>query len=158
MLTSGERWGKVNNSPNFIGVYHYSLDAKNRLAIPVKFRSSLEVQKESVLTQGLEKCLTLYSSSAWQKVKEKLDQYTLKNRVDMRAFKRMLFSSASEVSFDEEGRILVPQHLVGYAQLKKEVVLIGLGEKIEIWSKHLWEQYEKKQKVTFERHASELEL
>lgn len=146
------------SNPNFIGIHFYSLDTKNRLAVPAKFRTLLEIQKESILTQGLESCLTLYSASAWQNLKEKLETYSLKNKMDQRAFKRMLFSSACDVTFDEEGRILIPQHLVEYAKLKKDVAVIGLGGKIEIWSKNLWQKYEKKQKTTFERHASQLEL
>ena len=145
-------------NPNFIGIYFYSMDSKNRLAIPAKFRASLQGQKEIILSQGLEGCLNLYPSEAWVKLTEKLESFPLKNKVEQRAFKRMLFASASNIEFDEEGRILVPQHLVQYGQLNRDIVVIGLGEKIEIWSKALWEKYQSRQKSAFARHASSLEI
>lgn len=89
---------------------------------------------------------------------EKLESMPLKDKSEQRAFKRMLFSSACEVEFDEEGRILIPQPLVDYAQLRNDAAILGLGQKIEIWAKHRWLVYEKKQRTAFSRHAAELEI
>ena len=88
-----------------------------------------------VLCRGLEGCLYLYSCEGWEKLQVKLESQPLKNKSAQRAFKRMLFASACEVSFDDEGRILMPQQLVDYAKLKKDVAIIGMGQKIEIWAK-----------------------
>lgn len=151
-------WGKVTRNPNFVGVYFYSMDSKNRLAIPSKFRFSFPNPKELVLSRGLEGCLTLYLLEGWLKLNEKLESMSLKNRTEQRAFKRMLYASACEVELDDEGRILIPQHLAVYGQLRREVSIIGLGEKIEIWAKHHWQNYQKKQSTAFTRHAAQLEI
>lgn len=146
------------NSPNFIGTHYYSLDAKNRLAVPAKFRFYLEQDKELVITQGLEGCLNLFPQSSWATLQERLSGTPLKNKMDSRAFKRMLYASASFVECDEEGRILIPQNLVEYSKLKREVAVIGMGAKIELWSKSLWQQYQKKQMAAFSRNASQMEI
>ena len=143
---------------NFLGIYQYSIDAKNRLAVPAKFRQSLGKENGLVLAQGLEGCLNLYTAQSWQKLNERLETVPLKNKMDQRAFKRMLFASACEIEFDEEGRVLIPQNLVEYANLTGDAVIIGMGEKIEIWAKALWEKYQKTQKKSFEKHASTLEI
>jgi len=148
----------MSEKPNFIGVAFYALDAKNRLAIPSKMRLSISKPRELILTCGLEGCLNLYQSDSWKSIGEKLELMALKDRAAHRAFKRMLFSSASEVEFDEEGRILVSQPLAAYANLKREAAILGLGEKIEIWDKHRWTQYEKRQRGAFARYASQLEI
>lgn len=146
------------SNPNFIGLQTYSLDSKNRLAIPAKMRWALSGQKGMVLSQGLEGCLNLYPVEVWAKLNEKLETVSMKDKAAQRAFKRMLFASACDVEFDEEGRIRVPQNLVEYARLRKEVAIVGMGEKIEIWDHAVWTAYEKKQKSSFSRHASDLEI
>lgn len=148
----------MNHSPNFVGVYFYSLDAKNRLSIPSRMRSLLIGPRELVLSCGLEGCLNLYSSHSWIKLHEKLESTPLKNKSEQRAFKRMLYANASEVELDDDGRILISQNLIDYARLRREAAILGVGEKIEIWAKSLWLDYEKRQRNTFRRHASKLEI
>ncbi|OGR84304.1 MAG: division/cell wall cluster transcriptional repressor MraZ [Elusimicrobia bacterium RIFCSPLOWO2_01_FULL_54_10] len=148
----------MSETPNFVGAYFYALDAKNRLAIPSKIRFAIKNPREMVLSCGLEGCLNLYQSDSWKKIGDKLDSMALKDKSAHRAFKRMLFASASEVEFDDEGRILVPQALAAYADLKREAAIIGVGEKIEVWAKHRWAQYEKKQRGAFAKYASHLEI
>ena len=148
----------MSDQPNFIGVSFYALDAKNRLAIPAKMRLLIAKPRELILTRGLEGCLNLYQSETWKRMGEKLESMALKDRAAHRGFKRMLFASASEVEFDDGGRILVPQPLAAYAALKREAAIIGLGEKIEIWAAQRWIQYEKRQRGSFVRYASQLEL
>lgn len=148
----------MSEQPNFVGAYFYALDAKNRLAIPSKIRFAIRQSRELVLSCGLEGCLNLYQAEGWKRIGEKLEAMALKDRSAHRAFKRMLFASASEVEFDDEGRILIPQHLARYADLKRDAAIIGLGEKVEIWSKQRWVQYEKKQRGAFARYASQLEV
>ncbi len=146
------------DQPNFIGLYFYSVDAKNRLAIPSKMRLSIPNTTRMILSRGLEGCLNLYPLDGWIKLNQKLESVPIKDKSGQRAFKRMLFASACDVEFDEEGRILIPQHLVEYSQLKKEVAIVGLGEKIEVWAKHVWSLYQKKQATAFTKHASDLEI
>lgn len=153
-----EKWGIVMENPNFIGSYFYFIDSKNRLAIPSKMRVSILREKGLVLSCGLEGCLNLYPQTSWLKLNEKLEGMQLKNKRQYHTFKRILFSSACEVELDEEGRILIPQWLRDYAKLKRDVAIIGVGEKIEIWAKHLWVQYEKKGKNVFKKHSSHFEI
>ncbi len=134
------------------------MDTKNRLAVPAKLRNFLQKFEGLILSCGLEGCLNLMPGPTWKKLQDKLETLPLQNKVEQRAFKRMLYASASEVELDDEGRILVPQHLVSYAQIKREVAIIGLGEKIELWSKGVWEQYQKKQGGAFKRLAAQLEI
>lgn len=141
-----------------IGFYLYQLDSKNRLAIPAKFRQQLISQKELILSQGLEGCLTLYPANSWRAVSTKIESLSIKNKMDQRAFKRMLYASASALKVDEEGRILMPNILVEYARIKKDVVIIGLGDQIEIWAKEKWYLYQKKQKNAFTKQASQLQI
>ena len=148
----------MNKCPNYIGSYFYSMDAKNRLAIPSKMRFSISKPKELVLSCGLEGCLNLYEVENWLELNKKLESAPMKNRAEQRAFKRMLYASASEVEFDDEGRILVPQNLALYAHLKREVAIIGVGEKIELWDKQAWAQYQARQSGAFKRYASKLEI
>lgn len=145
-------------SSQLIGFYHYQLDSKKRLAIPAKFRQHLSIHNELILSQGLEGCLTLYSSISWLELNSKLETVSIKNKADLRAIKRMMFASATSLQLDVDGRILIPQILVDYAQIKKEVVIMGLGNQIEIWAKQNWENYQKKQKNTFTQNASQLEI
>lgn len=158
LSASGEKWGIVMREPNFIGRHFYSIDAKNRLAIPAKMRTAIPARSSLILSRGLEDCLYLYPPESWGKLHDKLEALPMKDKKDQRAFKRILFASAGEVEFDEEGRILIPQHLVEYARLKKEVAVLGMGDKIEIWAKQLWLAYEKKQGGIFARHASNLQI
>ena len=148
----------MSESPNFVGVYFYAMDAKNRLAIPSKIRFAIKRPRELVISCGLEGCLNLYQGEVWQSIGEKLETTPLKNKSEQRAFKRMLYASACEVEFDDEGRILIPQHLASYADLKRDAAIIGVGEKIEIWSKPRWSAYEKRQRSAFQRYASQLEI
>lgn len=143
--------------PNFVGRDFYTMDAKNRLAIPAKMRLSISGKKELILSRGLEGCLNLYPLNIWLDLNEKLESMPIKNKTEQRAFKRMFYANACEVDFDDEGRILIPQHLVDYAQLRKEVAIVGLVKKIEIWAKHLWLLYERKQQTVFKRLASRFE-
>ncbi len=125
----------------FIGEYQYSIDDKKRLAIPPKFRKLLE--KGGVITRGLDNCLFLYSRDEWEKLAVKLSAMPL-SRADARGFSRIMLSGAMEVDFDSMGRILVPDYLKDYAQLKKKVIVAGLYNRIEIWDSDKWSTYKEK--------------
>jgi MraZ protein len=125
----------------FIGEYSYSIDEKKRLAIPQKFRKSLE--EGGVITRGLDNCLFLYSNEEWAKLAKKLSELPL-SKSDARGFSRIMLSGAMEVSFDNLGRILVPDYLKDYAGLKKKVIVAGLYSRIEIWDEDTWNAYKEK--------------
>ena len=122
----------------FIGEYNHSVDAKNRISIPSKFRDELD--GKFIMTKGLDGCLYVYTMTEWQKLEQKLSSLPLTNK-DARAFVRFFFSGASEIEIDKQGRALIPQNLKEYADVKKEIVSIGVSSRIEIWSKEKWNEY-----------------
>ena len=124
----------------FIGEYCHTVDAKKRLAVPVKFRKDLG--KKAVLTRGLDNCLYLYPLKEWEKLAKKLSELPI-SRSDSRAFARLMLAGAMDVSLDGLGRALVPDYLKKYAGLGKRVVLAGLYNRIEIWDEEKWEAYKK---------------
>ena len=122
----------------FIGEYSYTIDHKKRLSIPSKFRKSLG--KKAIITRGLDNCLVVYPISEWQKLTKKLENLP-SGKIDARGFSRIILSGAVDVNFDKLGRILIPDYLKKYAGLKKDIVVIGLSNKIEVWDARIWKEY-----------------
>ncbi|HNW55809.1 MAG TPA: division/cell wall cluster transcriptional repressor MraZ [bacterium] len=123
----------------FIGEFQHNLDEKGRLAIPAKFRA--ELKKGAVVTKGLDNCLFLYSKKAWEElVSSKLSQLSF-NKANQRAFARFMLSGASEVECDAQGRVVLPDYLRQFADLRKQTVIAGLYDRLEIWDKSRWEAY-----------------
>jgi len=129
----------------FIGEYHYIIDSKKRLTVPPKFRKTLG--EKAVITRGLDNCLFLYPQKDWQELAEKLSKLPL-SQANARGFARIMLSGAMDVDIDSLGRILIPDYLKDYAKLNKNVVVVGLYNRIEIWSEEKWQEY--KQKVETE--------
>ena len=134
MADSGKKWGIYM----FIGEYHHSIDDKGRLIIPSKFRE--ELGNKFIITRGIENCLFVYSFESWEKIVNKLETlpYTKK---DARAFIRFFLSGASEAEFDKQGRINITSPLISYANITKECVVIGTGDRLEIWSEESWNDF-----------------
>lgn len=122
----------------FMGEYQHALDAKGRLIVPVKFRDSLG--DTFVVTRGLDHCLFAYPMDEWQTVQAKLNTLPL-TKADARAFVRFFFSGATECEVDKQGRIMLPSNLREYAEMDKEVVVVGVSTRVELWSTSRWEQY-----------------
>ncbi len=139
----------------FTGFFQHSMDVKNRLFIPAKFRSGKKGSEEFILTYGLERCLFMYNPAGWRNIEEKLKKLPL-TKADARAFMRIFLSSATKTSVDNQGRILVPQNLCMYANIKKEVVIIGVMDRIEIWSKEKWFIYSKEFHTKFTKISEKL--
>ena len=121
----------------YMGEFSHSLDSKGRMTIPAKFRNSLG--ERFVVTRSLDNCLCIYDMNSWEKFSEQLSSlaYSVK---DQRTFTRFFFSGAAEVEPDKMGRILIPQALRAAAKIEKDVVLVGAGSRVEIWSKDVWEE------------------
>ena len=119
-----------------MGEYNHTIDAKGRLIIPSKFREALG--DEFVVTKGLDGCLFVYDNKEWSAFEEKLKSLPLTNK-DARRFVRFFLAGATLAEVDKQGRILVPGTLREFAGLEKEVVLVGVGSRVEIWSKDRWE-------------------
>lgn len=122
----------------FMGEYHHSIDNKGRLIIPAKFREDLG--EMFIITRGLDQCLFGYPLSEWKILEEKLKGLPLTKK-DARAFTRFFFSGATESELDKQGRVNLPAPLLQYAKLEKDCVILGVSNRIEIWSKQIWEDY-----------------
>lgn len=135
MKHSGKKWGALIM---LMGEFHHNIDDKFRLIIPSKFRN--ELGEKYVITKGLDHSLFVYSESEWNKLIEKLGtlEFTKKN---VRAFERSFIGGASLNEFDKQGRINITSPLVHYANIKKECVIIGVNERLEIWAIEEFEKY-----------------
>ncbi|MBP5600495.1 MAG: division/cell wall cluster transcriptional repressor MraZ [Lachnospiraceae bacterium] len=120
----------------FMGEYNHSVDEKGRLIIPSKFRE--ELGNEFVITKGLDDCLFIYNNTEWKALEDKLRALPLTNK-NARTFARFMLGGAATVELDKQGRILIPQVLRTFASLDKEIVLVGIANRIEIWNKANWE-------------------
>ncbi|MES2203389.1 MAG: division/cell wall cluster transcriptional repressor MraZ [Patescibacteria group bacterium] len=124
-----------------IGEYLHTLDDKKRLSLPAKFRK--EVGRTVVVTRGLDSCLFMFPQKAWQKMAEKISALPV-GGADTRGMSRFLLAGAVEVEVDSAGRILVPDFLKEFANLKNRVVLAGVSERVEIWNDKAWEDYKRR--------------
>ncbi|NLU49326.1 MAG: division/cell wall cluster transcriptional repressor MraZ [Syntrophomonadaceae bacterium] len=122
----------------FLGEYQHTLDAKGRITIPAKLREGLG--DKFIVTKGLDNCLFLYPLDEWRVLEEKLRTLPF-TRKDVRAFVRFFFSGASDCEADRQGRIVLPAGLREYARIDKEVIIVGVGSRVEVWAKELWENY-----------------
>jgi MraZ protein len=141
----------------FYGEYLHSIDRKGRLILPAKFR---EVAKGNFIekffvTRGLDKCLFMFSEEEWrvQETKFKAISFT---KQQARTFNRLYFSGAVEVLPDRQGRILLPQYLKDFAEIKKEVMIVGVSNRVEIWAKNKWDEFYGNSRQSFEEIAEKL--
>ena len=134
MVDSGEKWGMKM----FIGEYHHTIDEKGRIIIPVKFREALG--KEFIITRGIENCLFVYSKENWAKITTKLSSLPFTKK-DARTFNRFFMSGATDVELDKQGLFNISQPLIDYAGLLKDCVIIGTGDRLEVWSQESWESF-----------------
>ena len=121
----------------FIGEYHHNIDEKGRIIIPSKLRS--ELKEDFVITRGLDNCLFIYPKDKWVKIISKYEE--LPNIKDTRNFMRTFLSGATYAEFDKQGRINIASSLIEYANLEKECVVLGVGDRLEIWSKDRWNTF-----------------
>ncbi len=138
-----------------IGRHDYSLDSKNRLGIPPKFREALtrEAGHSLYLAAGQESCLYLFLPSQWEKVAE-LVNFQLKDKTQERAIMRGFFSDATEAPLDSAGRILIPDYLKTHARLGERVLVLGTGTRAEIWDLKRWNLYKQSTVAATFRRAS----
>ena len=122
-----------------IGEYTHTIDDKNRVSMPAKFRQLLG--KKLVVTPGLDNCLFLFTGKEWGKVARKLSENASMLSTDMRSFTRYMFAGAFEAEIDSIGRILIPDFLRARAGLKSKVALIGVQNRVEIWDEKNWQRY-----------------
>ena len=121
-----------------MGEFHHSIDEKNRLIIPSKFRGDLG--SRVIVTRGLEGCLFVYSESEWNIIVSQLKSLPFTKK-DARAFSRFFLSGAIEAEFDKQGRINIPSPLIGYASITKNCVVIGVNDRLEIWAEDSFNKF-----------------
>ncbi|HYK73638.1 MAG TPA: division/cell wall cluster transcriptional repressor MraZ [Pseudoneobacillus sp.] len=137
----------------FMGEHHHNIDSKGRLIVPAKFRDNLG--EMFVITRGLDQCLFGYPLTEWKEIEIKLKALPLTKK-DARAFTRFFFSGATESEIDKQGRINIPTPLLQYAKLEKECVILGVSNRIEIWSKQIWEDYFNESEESFAEIAENM--
>lgn len=137
----------------FIGEYQHNLDSKGRLAIPAKFKADLETG--AIITRGLDRCLFVFTNKEWEQLAGKLVKLPLAG-ANSRAFVRLMLAGAIDSKVDSQGRILIPDYLRKYANLKKQVTFAGLYNRIEIWDTENWQQYKEKTESKSEEVAEKL--
>ena len=141
----------------FYGEFQHSLDRKGRLILPSKFREVAKANyvEKFFITRGLDSCLFMFAEDEWkaQEVKFKSLSFTKK---EARQFNRLYFSGTVDMVADKQGRVLIPKYLKDYAGIKSDVVLVGVSNRIEIWSKDKWQEFYKTSRDSFEDIAEKL--
>lgn len=137
----------------FIGEYQHSLDNKGRLIVPSKFRD--ELGDVFIITKGLDNCLFVYPKDEWKILEDKLKLLPL-TRKDARAFVRFFFSGATECELDKQGRILIPSNLREHCKIDKDAVVIGVSNRVEIWSKEEWDLYNDDENLSYDAIAEKM--
>lgn len=137
----------------FMGEFQHSIDEKGRLIVPAKFREDLG--EKFIITRGLDNCLFVYPLPQWKILEDKIKELPT-SHADTRAFVRMFFSGAVEAEVDKQGRVVVPSHLREHARIERDVYVIGVSTKVEIWSKDSWENYENQAQQSYESIAEKI--
>lgn len=138
-----------------IGEYEHSLDAKSRLIMPVKLRN--DIGEKFIITKGLDGCLFVFSQTEWSNFESKLKELPLTNK-NARDFVRFFLSGATECEIDKQGRFLIVNNLRTYANIEKEVIIIGVGTRIEIWNKEKWKKYNSSENISADDIAENMTM
>ena len=136
------------------GEYEHRLDTKGRLIMPSKLREELGCT--FMITKGLDNCLYVYPNDEWQQFADKLNQLPMTNK-GARQFKRFFNSGAVKCETDAQGRVIIPQTLRTFANIEKDVVIIGNGEKAEIWNKEAWDEINNEESLNMDEIADKLD-
>ncbi len=138
-----------------IGEYEHSVDAKGRLIMPSKLKQDLD--ESFIVTKGLDSCLFVFSLTEWSNFEEKLKTLPLTNK-NARDFVRFFLSGATECELDKQGRFLISANLRQYASLEKDVVIIGVGTRLEIWNKEKWQEYSNEENISADEIAENMTM
>jgi len=122
----------------FIGEFQHTLDSKGRVIIPSRLREGLG--ERFVLTRGIEPCVAVYPLDEWNRTEAKLINNPMTKK-DLRALNRIMFSGAMEVELDKQSRALIPQYLREHSGIDKNVMILGVGDRVEIWNEDTWRKY-----------------
>lgn len=141
----------------FYGEYQHTIDRKGRIILPAKFREAAKSNfiEKFFVTRGLDKCLFMFAEDEWKNQEQKFKSMPF-TKQEARRFNRIYFSGAQEMIPDKQGRILLPQYLKEFAGIKRDIVIIGVANRIEIWDKNLWQEFYKTAQEGFEEIAEKI--
>ena len=141
----------------FYGEHEHTIDRKGRLIIPAKFRAVLKdnAVERLFLTRGLDGCLFLFTEEEWRRQESKFKSISF-TRGEARKFNRLYFSGAVEADPDRQGRVLLPKTLKDFAQIKQDVVFVGVSTHVEIWARERWQEFFESSRSSFEDIAEHL--
>ncbi|MCX6358025.1 MAG: division/cell wall cluster transcriptional repressor MraZ [Candidatus Aureabacteria bacterium] len=141
----------------FYGEFRHSIDNKGRLIIPAKYRETLRENyiDKFFITRGLEHCLFVFTPREWNLLVTKLKEQPL-TKAGARGFTRLFLSGACEVECDKQGRIMLPQNLLEWARIKKDIVVVGVLSRFEIWDEESWRTFERERGNNYEEIAEQL--
>lgn len=143
----------------FYGEYAHTIDRKGRLIVPAKFRQTFKEQgiESLFITRGLDGCLFLFPEPEWRVVEGRFKQIPF-TKGEGRKFNRLFFSGAAELQVDQLGRLLIPKSLIDFADIKQDVVVVGISTRIEVWSKERWREFFEASRSSFEEVAERVML
>lgn len=139
----------------FYGEFQHTVDPKGRVIVPSTFRD--ELGEKFIVTKGLDECLFVYSKTEWSNLEAKLKTLPFSSK-DARAFVRFIFSGATECEVDKQGRILIPQNLRAYAGLDKDICIIGVSARVEVWDRSKWESYSRDENLNPDSIAEKMAM
>lgn len=141
----------------FYGEYEHSIDRKGRLIIPSKFRQAFKenLVERFFVTRGLDGCLFLFAEDEWRTQEQKFKSMPFTKK-GAREFNRLFFSGAIELTIDNQGRVLIPNYLKEFAGIKRDVMIVGVSNRIEVWSRERWKEFYDAHKESFEELAEKL--
>lgn len=141
----------------FYGEYLHSIDRKGRIILPAKFRDAAKAHfvEKFFVTRGLDKCLFMFSEEEWRSQENKFKAIPFTTQ-QARTFNRLYFSGAMECVPDRQGRILLPQYLKDFAGIKKEVLVVGVSNRIEIWARDKWSEFYANSRQSYEEIAEKI--
>ncbi|MBN1917151.1 MAG: division/cell wall cluster transcriptional repressor MraZ [Verrucomicrobia bacterium] len=141
----------------FYSEYRHTLDEKNRLSIPAKYRMLLQGSGDDpfFIGRGIDRCILICTKAVWQEMERQFCDHPITNPI-ARRFNRLFYSGAQEVTLDKQGRIALPQNLIEWSGLKRDVVLAGVSNRIEVWDAQTWDAQLAESLEAFEATASEL--
>ena len=141
----------------FYGEYQHGIDRKGRLILPAKFRDAYKEHgvERFFLTRGLDKCIFMFTEEEWRAQEQRFKNMSF-TKQQTRSFNRMFFSGATDVAPDKQGRFIVPQYLKDYAEIKKDAIVIGVSNRIEIWDQKSWTEFYGRSRDSFEQIAENM--
>ncbi|OGX24615.1 MAG: cell division/cell wall cluster transcriptional repressor MraZ [Omnitrophica WOR_2 bacterium RIFCSPHIGHO2_01_FULL_48_9] len=141
----------------FYGEYNHTIDRKGRIILPARFRDTCKESgiEKFFITRGLDKCIFMFSDEEWRVQEQRFKGMSF-TKQEARSFNRMFFSGAADVAPDRQGRFIVPQYLKDYANIKRDVTVIGVSNRIEIWNSTSWKDFSTNSQNSFEQTAENI--